>query len=55
MAPIIKHENWDEIGSVPSNDYRTDSISFELSSTLEKLPPLSQGYKSNFEVKAIHS
>ena len=40
MTPKLKHEILAEIVYVPSNDYRTDSISFELSSTLENLPPL---------------
>ena len=38
MAPRLKHESLSWIGSVPSNYSRTDSIFFEWSFTLYKLP-----------------
>ena len=39
MAPRLKYERSAEIGYVPSNDYRTDSISFKWDSNLDKIPP----------------
>ena len=55
MAPRLKHERFSEIGSVTSNDSRTDSILFKWYSTLEKIPPLTKISQSNFEVKEIRS